>query len=213
MLYNFRMIGFTEGMLNLKMRKVICKPLCITVLAFAFVYGLALPFFWGNNPASELGTLSLLCEDRKVWFWLWGVLTSGGILINTQYMYNKFSMKSKFLDALGVAGFISMALVALTLGHSIEDWNTKRLLHWIATGLFIAFTVASIALFFILNRKKHSNFLMLAGCTFLILGTFVIIFVGVGKSALMEMIPLALIEVFLFAVNFTPWIKTKGENL
>ncbi len=197
----------------MKHRKIISKPLCITVLACAFVYGLALPFFWGNNPASELGTLSLLCEDRKAWFWLWGVLTSGGILINTRYMYNKFRIKSKFLDALGVAGFISMAMVALTLGHSIEDWNTKRLLHWIATGFFIAFTVASIALFFILNRKKHPKFNMLTVCTFLILGTFVVIFVGVGKSALMEMIPLALIEAFLFAVDFTPWIKTKGENI
>ena len=93
------------------------------------MYGLALPFFWGNNPASELGTLSLFCEDRKGWFWLWGVLTSGGILINTQYMYKKFGMKNKFLDALSVLGFIGMCAVALTLGHSIEDWNPKRILH------------------------------------------------------------------------------------
>ena len=194
--------------------KVITKSLCITVLLCAFVYGLALPFFWGNNPASEFGTLSLLCEERKLWFWLWGILTSGGMLINTQNIYNKFRMNSKFLDLLGILGFVSMAAVALTLGHSIEDWNPKRILHWVATGCFIAFTVASIALFFILNRKKHPKFIMLALCTFLILGTFVMIFATVGKSALMEMIPLALIEIFLFAVNFTPWIqpvKTKEE--
>ena len=198
----------------MKSEKIISKPLCITVLLCAFVYGLALPFFWGNNPASEFGTLSLLCEERKLWFWLWGILTSGGMLINTQYMYNKFRMKSKFLDLLGILGFVSMAAVALTLGHSIEDWNPKRILHWVATGCFIAFTVASIALFFILNRKKHPKFIMLAMYTFLILGTFVMIFATVGKSALMEMIPLALIEIFLFAVNFTPWIqpvKTKEE--
>ncbi len=193
----------------MKPEKIISKPLCITVLICAFVYGLALPFFWGNNPASEMGTLSLLCEDRKAWFWLWGVLTSGGILINTQYMYNKFGMKNKFLDVLGVLGFASMALVAITLGHSIEDWNPKRLAHWIATGCFIAFTVASIALFFILNRKKHAKFNILTVCTFLILGTFVVIFATVGKSALMEMIPLALIEIFLFAVNFTSWVKVE----
>lgn len=183
----------------------------MAVLAAAFIYGLALPFFWGNNPASETGTLSLLCEDRKAWFWLWGVLTSGGIFINSQYMYNKFGMKSRFIDALGIAGFVSMAAVALTLGHSIEDWNTKRILHWVATGCFIAFTVASIALYFIINRKKHRKFGMLTVCTFLILGTFVVIFATVGKSALMEMIPLALIEAFLFAINFTPWIKEKTE--
>lgn len=195
----------------MKSKENLTKTLCISVLFCAFVYGLVLPFMWGNNPASETGTLSLLCENRKLYFWLWGILTSGGILINTQYMYNKFSMKSKFLDVLGVLGFICMALVALTLGHSIEDWNPKRIAHWVATGAFIAFTVASVALFFILNRKKHPKFDLLTVCTFLILGTFVVIFVFAGKSALMEMIPLALIEIFLFAVNFTPWIKAKAE--
>ena len=196
----------------MKKDKNMMKPVCITMLFCAFVYGLALPFFWGNNPASELGTLSLLCEDRKLYFWIWGIFTSGGIFINTQYMYKKFSMKNKFLDLLGVLGMVGMAFVALTLGHSIENWNPKRLLHWIATGFFIAFTVASIAVFFIINRKKHSKFPMLAVFTFLILCTFVVIFATVGKSALMEMIPLALFELFLLAVNFTPWIKAEEKT-
>ena len=190
------------------------KTFCIGALLCAFVYGLALPFFWGNNPASELGTLSLLCEtaERKPFFWLWGILTSGSILLNTGYMYNKFGIRSKFLNILGVLGFVCMALVALTLGHSIEDWNPKRIAHWVATGAFIVFTIASVALFFIINRKKHPKFNMLTACTFLILGTFVVIFAVVGKSALMEMIPLALIEIFLFAVNFTPWVKAQKEE-
>lgn len=105
-----------------------------------------------------------------------------------------------------------MCLVALTLGHSIEDWNPKRLAHWIATGCFIAFTVASIALFFIINRKKHPKFNLLTICTFLILGSFVVIFATVGKSALMEMVPLALIEAFMFVVNFTPIIKAEQKQ-
>ena len=88
------------------MKKTIFKPVCIAMLLGAFVYGLALPFFWGNNPASELGTLSLLCEDRKAWFWLWGILTSGGIFINSQYMYSKFGFRSKAFDILGILGHI-----------------------------------------------------------------------------------------------------------
>ena len=198
----------------MKLEKLLSKPLCIGVLLCAFVYGLALPFFWGNNPASELGTLSLLCEtaERMPFFWLWGVLSSGGIVMNTQYMYNKFGMKSRFLNVLCGLSFVGIVLVALTLGHSIENWNPKRIAHWVATGFFIVATVASIALFFIINRKKHSKFDMLAVCTFLILGTFVVIFATVGKSALMEMIPLALIEIFLFAVNFTPWIKAEQKK-
>lgn len=192
--------------------KILSKPLCIGILFCAFAYGLALPFFWGNNPASELGTLSLLCEDRKAWFWLWGMLTSGGIYINSLYMFDKFAIKSKLCSVLGALGIVSMAVVALTLGHSIEDWNPKRIAHWVATGVFIAFTVASIALYFIINRKKHKAFGVLTLCVFGILATFLIIFIAVGKSALMEMIPLAMIEVFLFTVNFTPAVKAQTKQ-
>lgn len=185
------------------------KFFCIILLAAAFVYGLVLPFCWGNNPASETGTLSLLCEDRKLFFWIWGILTSGGIIANTQYMYAKFSYKSNFFNTLCILAFISMALIALTLGHSIADWNPKRIAHWVATGVFIVLTVAPILLFFIKNRKAHKQFTALALCTVAILMTFVVIFVFVGKSALMEMIPIALIEVFLFIVNFTKAVKTQ----
>ena len=188
----------------------------MTILICAFIYGWVLPFMWGNNPASETGTLSLLCEERKLFFWIWGILTSGGLVLNTQYMYNKFGLKNKFLDVLCVLELVSMCGVALTLNHSIDDWNLKRLIHWIATGCFIAFAVASIALFFMINRRKHKKFDLLTLCTFLILATFLIIFATVGKSALMEVIPLALIQIFLFAVNFTSWINAeesvKAEN-
>jgi len=187
------------------------KAFCIGFLAAAFVYGLVLPFCWGNNPASETGTLSLLCEDRKLFFWIWGVLTSGGIIANTQYMYNKFSYKNKFFNTLCILAFISMAMIALTLGHSIENWNPKRIAHWVATGVFIALTAAPILLFFLRNRKAHKQFTALAICTVMILMTFVVIFVFIGKSALMEMIPIALIEIFLFVVNFTGVVK--GQEL
>lgn len=178
------------------------KAFCIGILAAGFVYGLVLPFCWGNNPASELGTLSLLCEDRKFFFWIWGILTSGSIIANTQLMYRRYEHKSKLFDTLCVLAFVSMALIALTLGHSIEDWNPKRIAHWVATGVFIALTVAPILLFFLKHRKEHKEFTLYAICTVAILMTFVVIFVFVGKSALMEMIPIALIEVFLFIVNF-----------
>lgn len=185
------------------------KPFCITILALGFVYGLVLPFMWGNNPASETGTLSLLCENRKIYFWIWGILTSGGIIANTQYMYNKFSYKSKLMNTLCLLGFISMTMIALTLGHSIENWNPKRLAHWVATGIFIALTVAPILLFFIFNRKKYKHFDLLAFMTVMILMTFVVIFAVVGKSSLMEMVPIALMEVFLFVINFTPLVKAE----
>ncbi len=189
--------------------KLMSKAIMIPMLICSFVYGLALPFFWGNNPASETGTLSLLCEDRKAWFWLWAVLIGGGIVMNIQYMYKKFSYKNKLFDAMCILALLSVSGVALTLGHSIEDWNPKRLLHWICTGLFIVFLIAPIALFFIANRKKNKAFPILAVCTFLILATFGVIFGVVGKSAVMEMVPVAMMQIMLFVVNFTDAVKAE----
>ncbi len=185
------------------LKKIILSPkMCIGVLFSAFVYGLVLPFMWGNNPALPTGTLSLLCEDRKLWFLLWGVLMSGSVIMNTQYLYKKYEYKNRFLNALCVLAFISMIGVTVTLGHSIEDWNLKRIIHWVMTGMFIVFTLLPIALFFILNIKNRKEFIFPTVCVFAIFLTFVAIFVLVGKSALMEMIPLALLQIFLFYVNF-----------
>ena len=127
--------------------------------------------------------------------------------MNTQYMYRKFSFKSKFYDVLCALSFISVCVVALTLGHSIENWNPKRIAHWMATGIFIAFTLLPIVLFFMKNIKKHKQFVAFTVVAFMILATFLVIFAVVGKSALMEMIPIAMMQIFLFVVNFTPVVK------
>ncbi len=189
------------------------KTFCLAILIPAFIYGLALPFFWGNNPASEMGTLSLLCEDpdKKIFFWIWGILTSGSIISNTQLLYSRYNIKSKVSNFFCLLSFIGVCVVALTLGHSIEDWNPKRIAHWVATGLFIAFTVIPLLLPFIKHRKENKNFIIFAVCTVMILMSFVVIFVFIGKSALMEMIPIALIEIFLFVVNFTKVFKNEKE--
>ena len=189
--------------------KILSKPFCMAVLICAFIYGLALPFFWGNDPTSEVGTLSVLCSERKAWFWLWGLLVSGGVFINSQYMFRKFGIKSKLCTVLGVLSMVCVAVVALTLGHSIEDWNPKRIAHWVSTGIFIALTVASIAFYFIINRKKYKCFSGLAIGVFAILSTFFILFILIGKGAVMEMVPIALLQIYLFVINFTPVIKAE----
>ena len=191
----------------MKSKASLVNVFSLGVLVIAFVYGLVLPFMWGNNPLSETGTLSLLCEDRKIFFWIWGIFTCGGIALNTKLMYKKFTYKNKLFDAFCILSVISVCLVALTLGHSIEDWNPKRIAHWVATGMYIAFTLAPVLLFFLVNLKKFKGFGIMTAVTLLIFSTFVFIFVFIGKSALMEMVPIALLEIFLFVINFTPLVK------
>ena len=190
------------------MNKILNKPFCLSILAVGFVYGLVLPFCWGNNPLDENGTLSLLCEDRQLFFWLWGIATIGGVIINAQYMYKKFEYMNRFFDALCICSFVSMCVVALTLGHSIEDWNPKRIAHWVSTGVFIVFCVASIVLFFMVNMKKRKGFRLLTGLSWLVPVTFLLIFGLYGKCGLMEVVPVAMMQILLFVVNFTKLIDT-----
>ena len=55
--------------------------------------------------------------------------------------------------------------------------------------------------------KKHKHFGLFTAISFLILATFLVIFAVVGKSALMEMVPIAMMQIFLFVINFTPLSK------
>ncbi len=188
----------------MKIQKLLNKPLCISLLGCAFIYGLILPFCWGNDPTLPTGTISLLCEDRKIFFWIWGLLGAGSIILNIQYMYRKFNSKNKFLNTLCILALMSILGVALTLDHSTDSWNPKRIAHWVATGCFVVFIIAAIALFFLININKYKRFGILTACSFGILATFLFMFLVIGKSGLMEMIPLAMMEIFLFVVNFTP---------
>lgn len=188
----------------MKIDKILSKPLCMTLLICGFIYGLILPFCWGNNPLSPTGTLSVLCEDRKLFFWIWGILGAGGLSLNVQYLYKKFDIRNRFLDSLCVLSFLSMVGVALTLGHDITTWNPKRIIHWVATGAFIILLIASISLFFLIYIKQFKGFGILAVCSLSVLAVFLFMFLVIGKSGLMEIVPLAMIQIFIFIVNFTP---------
>ena len=193
----------------MKKEKILSKPLCMTLLIGAFVYGLILPFCWGNNPLDPNGTLSLLCENRKVFFWVWALLNGLGSVLNVQYMYEKLGNKKRYLDVLNVLTFLSIIIIALTLGHSISDWNPKRVAHWIATGGYIAFLVASMLLYFLSNIRRQKLFVVLSACIAAILALFLALFAGIGKSGIMEIVPNALLQIMLFVVNFTPAVKRK----
>ena len=193
----------------MKKEKILSKPLCMALLIGAFVYGLILPFCWGNNPLEPTGTLSLLCENRKLFFWVWALLTGLGSVLNVQYMYEKLGNKKRYLDVLNVLTFLSIIIIALTLGHSISDWNPKRVAHWIATGGYIAFLVASMLLYFLSNIRRQKLFAVLSACIAAILALFLVLFAGIGKSGIMEIVPNALLQIMLFVVNFPPAVKRK----
>lgn len=188
------------------------RALCLAFLCVAFVYGLVLPFCWGNDPSDTYGTLSLLCEHRVGWFWLWAVLTGGAFLLNLERLYDTHGCRSRLPDISAMLSLCGMFLTAATLNHSIETINPKRVLHWIGAILYAAFLLAAFLIFFWIASRKDRRFLpFLAIAAATAVGMLVWLLV-IGRNGYMEMIPLALYQILLFILNFTPLVKPRAEQ-
>lgn len=190
---------------------IFSQPLALFLLIGALAYGSALPFCFGNNPFDELGTLSILCEDRKLMFWIWVFFVGGGYLVNTNYTYKKYKDNSKFLRIMSAVTFLACCAIALTLKHDVTTFvnNPKRLIHWIATGLYIVCLGASMFIFIMRNRKRYTGFNILAVCILCIVALVPVWLLAFGKSAMMELVPNFLFQVMLMYMNFTNLFKEK----
>ncbi len=175
---------------------------CFVLLLAALAYGLVLPFCWGNDPAGTYGTLSLLCENHIPLFWLWTLLTGLGLSLNLEYLFRKYGYAGKLPRRAAAIGLVCMLLTAATLNHSIADWNPKRVLHWIGAIGFAAGFAAAFILFFILNVRANKHFwffIALLGST---AAGVLVQLLTVGRNGYMEIVPVALMELTLLALNF-----------
>lgn len=187
------------------------KYLCLAVLVCGFIYGMVLPFCWGNNPFDPLGTLSILCEHRKIFFWIWILLGGGGLVLNINYLYGKYGNAGKFVKSLPVIAMIFGICIALTLDHSIADWNPKRVIHWISTGSYVFFLFASVAVYALSNIKGKKVFRFILCAVIFIFLVFLVWFLIGGKSGMLELVPYALLQIFLLVMNFFVKSDEKAE--
>ena len=185
-----------------KQNEKLIKFSLLTLLAAGFIYSMILPFCWGNNPFDTMGTLSILCEDRKLYFWAWIIFDGGAMVLNLYYMYNKFGRANKLIKALPIIALICGIGIAATLGHDVTSWNPKRIVHWVATGCYVAFLAASIALYAIKNIRKERVFKFMLIATLAVLAVFLVWFIVLGKSGMLEIVPHALLEILLIVFNF-----------
>lgn len=178
------------------------KYLYMSLLIAGFIYSFILPFCWGNNPFDVMGTLSILCENRKLYFWAWILFDGGAMFLNFYYLYNKYGNSSKLVKAMPVIAMLFGIGIAATLGHDVTTWNPKRIVHWVATGLYVAFLTCSIAIYALKNIKKDKIFRVMLIGVLVVLAIFIAWFLILGKSAMLELVPHALLEVLLFTLNF-----------
>ena len=196
------------------LRKVfLSKPMCLFFLIAGLVYGNGIMFCFGNNPASPLGTLSILCEDRKYLFWIWALFVAGGYFLNAIYAYRKFNEKSKVLIVICVLALIACCGIGLSLKHDVTTWNPKRIVHWIASGTYMALLGLSILVFLLKNVKIYKGFTLLAILVVLCIAMLAAWLLILGKSGLMEMIPNSLLTLLLMYINFFMPVRPKETKL
>ena len=186
-------------------------PLRLGLLAAAFIYGLILPFCWGNDPASAYGTLSLLCEHHIGWFWLWALLTGGGIALNLSRACETHGCRTRLPEISILISLFGMLLTAATLNHSIESWNPKRIAHWIGAISYAVFLLIAVSAFYLACAKRHPRLWFLLAAS---VGAGMAVLVQLlvfGRNGYMEILPIALVEVELFVLNFTHFtVKSRG---
>lgn len=190
--------------------KLLKKPVCMFFLIVGLVFGNGIMFCFGNDPFSPLGTLSILCEDRKYIYWIWALFVVGGYLLNTLYAYRRYEEKSRFLRVLCIVAVLAACGVGLTLKHDVFSWGPKRIVHWICTGLYIGLLGLSLFLFLVKNAKKYRGFPLLAAMVVLCALIVVVWLTVLGKSGMMEMVPNTLLEILLFLLNFVLPVRLRG---
>ena len=133
--------------------------------------------------------------------WIWCTVISLGFALTTKSMSRAIGCKNRLLDTMGWLSVLGGMAVCITLNHSIENWNPKRVCHWIGTFFFGVCLVCEILLFLFLNRKKDKK---LVGFMIVLLVAVVMVFVcfGIfGKNGYIEMIPIAFYQIFSVILN------------
>ena len=187
-------------------------PLSLGLLAAAFVYGLVLPFCWGNDPADTLGTLSILCEHRVGWFWIWAVLTGAAFALNIARACARYGCRTRLPDLFALLSLFGMLLTAATLNHSIADWNPKRVAHWIGAILYAAFLLAAFIVFSAVSVKRWPRMWLLLGGTIAVGIAVLVRLLAFGRNGYMEIIPIALMELALGLLNYTNLFFAPAET-
>ena len=191
------------------------KAFCLVGIIFGCVYVTWYGFF-GDQPFIEkvkFITASMIGLDFPWHFRGWGVFASMTIFTNTMFAYRRYDYNSKLGVILGSIGSaaIFVTINCPSMGEEMHLDSPRCMAHW-AGALIFAFCCAApmVILLFSKARKEKGAFLAAFIIFCAILATMLVLLITVGKSAIIENIPMQAAYILLFLLNFTNIFEKKA---
>lgn len=191
------------------------KAFCLVGIIFGCVYVTWYGFF-GDQPFIEkikTITASMIGLDFPWHFRGWGVFASMTIFTNTMFAYRRYNYNSKLGVILGSIGSaaIFVTINCPSMGEEMHLDSPRCMAHW-AGALIFAFCCAApmVILLFSKARKEKGAFLAAFIIFCAILATMLVLLITVGKSAIIENIPMQAAYILLFLLNFTNIFEKKA---
>lgn len=189
---------------------VFCAANLIVGCIFVTWYGfLPYPEQFGNILTDV--TASMLGLKYPLYFRLWGVFSSLSVFTNVLYMYRKNNYYGKagiIITSLGCAAlFITINVPSAGLDLVM---TARCLSHWASALIFAFFGAAGVIIFLIHKcREKDVKFIVSTVIFSTVLALMLVLLVTVGKSAFIENLPMWVVYVLLFMINFTSFFDKK----
>lgn len=149
------------------------------------------------------------------WPWMfrgWGVFATASVFMNTMYTYRRYDYNNRLglvLGSLGSAA-IFMTINLPSYGEN-KDFSVPRCsVHWAGALLFAACCAAPLVLFLLSKaRKEKGRYLgaLIFFCATLLL--MLVLLLTVGKSAIIENIPMVVAYLLMLVLNFTNFFEKK----
>ena len=191
------------------------KAFCLIGIIFGCVYVTWYGFF-GDQPFIEKVktiTASMIGLDFPWHFRGWGVFASMTIFTNTMFAYRRYNYNSKLGVILGSIGSaaIFVTINCPSMGEEMHLDSPRCMAHWAGALIFAFCCAAPMVILLFSKARKEKGAVLAAFIIFCaILATMLVLLITVGKSAIIENIPMQAAYILLFLLNFTNIFEKKA---
>lgn len=151
-------------------------------------------------------TSSMLGLDYPWHFRMWGIFSSAAMFTATMFAYKRNNFNSKvgyFLCSIGAAG-IYMTINLPSIGENADFSNPRCLWHWLGALLFAFCGAAPSGIMFYKMMRKHIKYYTYTFFAFItVVIVMTVLLITVGKSAFIENLPIWIVYIHLFLINYT----------